>query len=347
LTINSTLFTLKAVNQASTGRFVMTFGQRLRELRKAKGLTQRDLADRVGLSFTYLSKIENGAMQPPRGKTITDLANALDADPDELFGLAKKVPSQFLEHINPEVIKLIRALRDGEEQPVSALMRLYQRVAELEVDLKHARSEQREKERMEFFHALIVNSQDAILVLNKEMELLYESPSAARMLGIEEGPLVGRDPLGIVHPDDVSRVANMLQQLAQSPGEIIRLIGRTLGKAGKGRVIEATAHSMVHIPEVNGIVVNLRDITEREQEMEKAFGSNRTAIKHKDYKLTASEGQVLIFMAEGLSNPKIAEKLVLSPATVRFHVSNILHKLGVATRTEAVALAMRQHLIEL
>ena len=325
----------------------MTFGQRLRELRKSKGITQRALADKVGISFTYLSKIETGAMQPPRGKTIIALANELDTDSDELFGLAKKVPSQFLEHINPEVIKLIRSLRDGAEQPVYGMVRLYQRVAELEVELTHARQERGEKERMEFFHALIVNSQDAILVLNKEMELLYESPSAARMLGIEEGPLVGRDPLGIVHPDDVSRVANVLQQLAQSPGEIIRLIGRTLGKEGKGgRVIEATAHSMVHIPEVKGIVVNLRDITEREQELEKAFGTNRTALKQRDYKLTASEMPVLTLMAKGLSNPQIAEKLVISPSTVRFHVSNILHKLGASTRTEAVALAMREHLVK-
>ena len=325
----------------------MTFGQRLRELRKDKGLSQRELASRVGISFTYLSKIENGAMHPPRGKTITALANALDTDADELFGLAKKVPSQFLDHVNPAVIKLIRALRDGNEQPVSALIRLYQRVAELEVELTHARKERGEKEQMAFFHALIDNSQDAILVLNKDMELLYESPSASHMFGFEGDSLVGRDPLGIVHPDDLSRVANMLQQLAQSPGQTMRLIGRTLGKEGRGgRVIEATAHSMVHIPEVSGVVVNLRDITEREQELMDAFGMNRKALKQKDYKLTASEGQVLAFMAEGLSNPKIAEKLVLSPATVRFHVSNILRKLGVASRTEAVALAMREQLID-
>jgi PAS domain S-box-containing protein len=286
-------------------------------------------------------------MQPPRGKTIISLATALDTDPDELFGLAKKVPSQFLEHINPEVIKLIRALRDGKEAPVSGLMRLYQRVAELEVELRHARSEQGEKERMEFFRALIVNSQDAILVLNQEMELLYESPSAGRMFGFEGSSLVGRDPLGIVHPDDLSRVANTLQQLTQSPGEIIRLIGRTLGKDGReGHMIEATAYSMVHIPEVKGVVVNLRDITEREQELEKAFGTNRTALKQKDYKLTESERQVLTLLAKGLSNPKIAEKLVLSPSTVRFHVSNILHKLGASTRTEAATLAIRQHLVE-
>lgn len=325
----------------------MTFGQRMRELRKAKGLSQRELAGRIGLSFTYLSKIENGAMNPPSGTTITALAGALGADPDELFGLAKKVPSQFLEHINPEVIKMIRGLRGGAEKPAYALMKLYQRVGELESELRHAHSEQTDKEQMKFFHALIDNSQDAILVLNKNMELLYESPSASHMFGFEGESLIGRDPLGIVHPDDLSRVANMLQQLAQSPGETMRLIGRTLGKEGReGRVIEATAYSMVHIPEVNGVVVNLRDITEREQEVEKAFGMDRTALKRKDYKLTASEGQVLIFMAEGLSNTKIAEKLVLSPATVRFHVSNILRKLSVASRTEAVALAMREHLVD-
>jgi len=78
----------------------VTFGQRLRELRKAKDITQRDLADIVGVSFTYLSKIENSAMKiensampPPRGKTIVALAHALDADSDELFGLSKKIPS--------------------------------------------------------------------------------------------------------------------------------------------------------------------------------------------------------------------------------------------------------------
>jgi PAS domain S-box-containing protein len=324
----------------------VTFGQRLRELRKAKGLTQRELADKVGVSFTYLSKIENGAMSPPRGKTITALADALDMDADELFGLAKKVPSQFLEHINPEVIKLIRSLRGGEETPLHGMLKLYQRTGELESGLRLARAEQGEREKLKFFHSLIVNSQDAILVLNKEMELLYESPSASQLLGFKEGTVVGRDPLGIVHPDDLSRVANMLQQMAKSPGETIRIIGRTLIKDGKSRVFEVVAYSLVHIPSVKGIVLNLRDITEREQELKDAFGMDRNALRAQDYKLTESERQVLALMTQGLSNPKIAEKLVISPSTVRFHVSNILHKLGSSTRTEAVALAMREQLVE-
>jgi NarL family two-component system response regulator LiaR len=61
--------------------------------------------------------------------------------------------------------------------------------------------------------------------------------------------------------------------------------------------------------------------------------------------LTPRELEVLAWMAHGLSNPEIAERLVLSPVTVKFHVSNILSKLGCASRTEAVVLAVGQGLV--
>lgn len=64
-----------------------------------------------------------------------------------------------------------------------------------------------------------------------------------------------------------------------------------------------------------------------------------------DYGLTERELEVLSLLVEGLSNAVIAERLVISIATAKFHVRGILSKLGVSSRTEAVALALQQDLI--
>ena len=60
--------------------------------------------------------------------------------------------------------------------------------------------------------------------------------------------------------------------------------------------------------------------------------------------LTEREREVLALMIEGLSNTQIAGKLTVSPSTIKSHVSNIFSKLGVASRTEAVTLALRNKL---
>jgi NarL family two-component system response regulator LiaR len=61
--------------------------------------------------------------------------------------------------------------------------------------------------------------------------------------------------------------------------------------------------------------------------------------------LTPREREVLALMVQGLSNTAIAARLVVSPSTAKAHVSSILAKLGVTSRTEAVALAMQHHLV--
>ena len=72
----------------------MRFGQKVRELRQNMGLTQRQLADRMDVSFSYISKVENERLHfgdYPSEKFIHKLAAELDGDEDELLLLADKV----------------------------------------------------------------------------------------------------------------------------------------------------------------------------------------------------------------------------------------------------------------
>ena len=61
--------------------------------------------------------------------------------------------------------------------------------------------------------------------------------------------------------------------------------------------------------------------------------------------LTSREREVLALMIEGWNNTQIAGKLTVSSSTIKSHVSSILAKLGVASRTEAVTLALRNRII--
>lgn len=63
------------------------------------------------------------------------------------------------------------------------------------------------------------------------------------------------------------------------------------------------------------------------------------------FDLTEREHDVLALMVQGLNNNEIAEQLVVSRSTAKFHVSSILSKLGAASRTEAVALALQNNLV--
>jgi NarL family two-component system response regulator LiaR len=71
-----------------------------------------------------------------------------------------------------------------------------------------------------------------------------------------------------------------------------------------------------------------------------------TGPKAPGFDLTDRERAVLTLMVRGMGNSQIADHLVISPSTTKFHVSNILSKLGVSTRTEAVAVALQNHLVE-
>jgi two-component system, NarL family, response regulator LiaR len=73
---------------------------------------------------------------------------------------------------------------------------------------------------------------------------------------------------------------------------------------------------------------------------------NRQHYKTHRYDLTIREKEVLALMIRGLNNIEIANRLVVSRSTVKFHVSSLLSKLGASSRTEAVAIAIQNQLVD-
>jgi transcriptional regulator with XRE-family HTH domain len=70
-----------------------TFGSILKEKRRAAGLSQRQLADKVGVDFSYISKLENDRLQPPASETIARIAECVRCPVEELLAAAKKMPA--------------------------------------------------------------------------------------------------------------------------------------------------------------------------------------------------------------------------------------------------------------
>jgi HTH-type transcriptional regulator, competence development regulator len=105
----------------------MTFGERVRALRKTKGLTLREMAARVGVGFTYLSRVETGRMtygEYPSADLIRRVAAALGADEEELLLLAEKIPEPLRQRIfeRPDAFRRIARLTDKRLDRLLALI---------------------------------------------------------------------------------------------------------------------------------------------------------------------------------------------------------------------------------
>jgi NarL family two-component system response regulator LiaR len=77
-----------------------------------------------------------------------------------------------------------------------------------------------------------------------------------------------------------------------------------------------------------------------------ALVQTRTQAPKIGHDLTEREKEVLALLVEGLANQQIADRLVISPATVKFHISSIRSKLGASSRTEVVILTMQHKLVK-
>src|SRR5260370_26833180 len=106
-----------------------TFGAVLRARRREAGLTQRELAERAGLDFTYIRKSETDRVPPPAADTVVLLCVVLGVRPEELLALTGKIPSDVQELVSssPAAQEFLRAaslrgLSDDEWRRLSRLL---------------------------------------------------------------------------------------------------------------------------------------------------------------------------------------------------------------------------------
>jgi len=90
------------------------FGKYLKQIRKGR-MTQRELAQRIGVGFPYISKIENNVEQPPSDEVLVKLSQALQVNSDEMFVHANKIPKDLQQAIlqQPKLLHLIRVIKEN------------------------------------------------------------------------------------------------------------------------------------------------------------------------------------------------------------------------------------------
>jgi transcriptional regulator with XRE-family HTH domain len=78
----------------------ISFGAMLREKRRAAGVSQRELAKKIGIDFSYISKLENDRLAPPAAETIVAICEILEIPAEELLSAAGKIPDDVQKSIS-------------------------------------------------------------------------------------------------------------------------------------------------------------------------------------------------------------------------------------------------------
>ncbi len=115
------------------------------------------------------------------------------------------------------------------------------------------------------FQSLVQHASDFVVVYGADGLINYASPSVGPFLGIDAAEVVGTEQSEIVHPDDRELFIGALAGVGERPGESTRLQARLGRTDGEYRWLEVVATNLLDDPNVEGIVVNARDVTDRLQ----------------------------------------------------------------------------------
>ncbi|HEX6936516.1 MAG TPA: EAL domain-containing protein [Actinomycetes bacterium] len=139
--------------------------------------------------------------------------------------------------------------------------------------------------REKWFRSLVQNSSDIITVVDSRGVVRYLTPSVNRILGHDPQALVGTLVADLLRPPDARRLRSALTTAARSPGRPVTLEFPIWAKDGSWCDTETTVTSLVHDPDIRGLVLNTRDVSERrrleEQLTHQAYSDGLTGLANR------------------------------------------------------------------
>jgi len=133
------------------------------------------------------------------------------------------------------------------------------------------------RESEERFRALIENSEEGILVLDGNSNIKYVSPSYSKILGYDTSELIGRSAFEPIHPAFMEAAEKAFAKLLIEPGKSENIELQLLHVDGSPRWVDATGSNLLHLPGIQGIVVNFRDISQHKQAEKQILQSGKRA----------------------------------------------------------------------
>ena len=201
-------------------------------------------------------------------------------------------------------------------------------------------------------HAILRQGLRSVLERESDLEIVGEASSLAEALAVVDkvGPDIVLMDLKLSASSDYEGLTLCGQLSSAHPGLGLLVLTTFLDDQLVVRAVHAGARGyVVKDVDTTELVRAIRAVSRGESAFDSRSASavvrslnGQSATKER---LTDRELEVLRLLANGLSNIKIGERLFISPTTVKFHVSNIMRKLEVSRRAEAVYAASKQGLI--
>jgi PAS domain S-box-containing protein len=113
------------------------------------------------------------------------------------------------------------------------------------------------------FRAMIEKSAEGIALMTAEGHLTYTSPAFTRLLGYTASETLGQSVINHIHPEDAPGLISQIGALQNQPNQTLQVVYRAQHQDGSWRWLEANITNLLHDPDVQALVVNFRDITER------------------------------------------------------------------------------------